>query len=270
MKEYSVLMSVYYKEKDYYLEESIQSILGQTYQTNDFVIVCDGKLTDELYIVLKKYENIYPDIFQIVQLKQNVGLGNALNIGMTYCKNDLIARMDSDDISLPDRCRMQIQKIEEGYDIVSGTVKEFSQSSDELGVERKVPEKSKDIMEFAKRRCPFNHPCVMYKKEKVLEAGGYQDFYLFEDYYLWIRMLMNKAKGYNIPNVILNMRAGNDMYSRRGGIKYLKSMIKFRTFLYTHKISTFYDFIYSVTAQSVICLLPNRVRKEIYEKYLRN
>lgn len=270
MNNYSVLMSVYAKERSTYLEKSIQSIIEQTYRTNDFVIVCDGPLSDELYQVLNDFKTKYPELFQFIQLKKNMGLGNALNAGMKYCKNEIIARMDSDDISLPNRCEMQVKKMEEGYDIVSGTVREFTDENGETGVERRLPENPDEIVNFARRRCPFNHPCVMYRKSKVLEAGGYQDFYLFEDYYLWARMLIKKAKGYNISTVVLNMRAGQEMYSRRGGMKYLKSMLKFRTFLYKHKISKLSDYIFSVCGQSIICMVPCSVRKIFYKRFLRN
>ena len=124
MEHYSILMSVYYKEKPEYLSESIQSMLHQTVPPDDYVLVCDGPLTPGLDQVIDHFVHQEKGLFQVIRLEKNQGLGNALNAGMKYCKNDLVARMDSDDISLPERCELQLKKFEESpeLDIVSGTV----------------------------------------------------------------------------------------------------------------------------------------------------
>ena len=180
---YSVLMSVYYKEKPEYIRMAMDSIWKQTSKTNDYVLVCDGPLTAGLDAVIKEMEAEHLEL-NVIRLEKNSGLGNALNIGIEYCKNELIARMDSDDISRPDRCERQLKILAENpeVDIVSGTVEEFSKSAEEIKASRVLPEKHDDIVKFAKRRNPFNHPCVMYRKSAVEAAGGYQDFYLLEDY----------------------------------------------------------------------------------------
>lgn len=265
-----MLMSVYKKEKAQYLDESIKSILEQTIKPDEFVIVCDGELTRELDTVLGKYYAACPEVIRIVRLPQNVGLGNALNQGIKYCTNDIIARMDSDDISFRDRCEKQLRIIEQGVDVVSGTVLEFEDDIEAPGVSRKLPSENDDIYHFARRRNPFNHPCVMYRKEVVEKAGGYKDFYLFEDYYLWARILLLGASCYNIPSPLLYMRAGNSMYTRRGGWKYLKSMIRFRWYLYRCGIASLWDFIVSALGQSIICLIPNAARRFFYKVALRN
>ena len=269
MNNYSVLMSVYSKENPQHLKESISSILHQSVLTDDFVIVCDGPLTDGLNVVLDNYVQKYPDIIKLVRLEKNVGLGRALNAGMEKCKNDVIARMDSDDISYPDRCRLELEVINQGYDIVSGTVQEFANTKENIISERWLPEHNDEIYSFAKRRCPFNHPCVMYRREAVLKAGGYQHFFCFEDYYLWVRMLKNSVKCYNFQIPLLYMRAGTDMYKRRGGRKYLVSMWKFRTYLFKTGFSGINDWIVTVLGQTLICIIPAQVRALIYKKLLR-
>jgi len=270
MTHYSVLMSVYYKEDPQHLRDSISSMLNQTIPTNDFVLVCDGPLTKDLDAVIDEFNEGNPGLFQVIRLEENQGLGTALNIGMRYCKNNLIARMDSDDISYPDRCEKQL-KIFQRYnvDIVGGTVQEFDGSISNVTTQRVLPENHDDIYEFAKRRNPFNHPAVMYRKDSIISVGGYQDFYLFEDYYLWVRALMNGARGYNINEPILYMRAGSEMYDRRGGIKYLKSMWRFRWYMKKSGFSGWLDFLYSVLGHSLVCLIPNRLRQKIYEVLLR-
>ena len=158
MENYSVLMSVYYKEKADYLRESIQSMLEQTVPPDDFVLVCDGPLNEELDEVIADYERRFPCVFQIVRLDTNMGLGNALNIGIRYCKNELIARMDSDDISLPGRCELQLKKFAEDQelDIVSGTIIELDNTSEDNVTYKSVPENNEDIEKAARGIYPEN------------------------------------------------------------------------------------------------------------------
>ena len=231
---YSVLMSVYSKENPAWLKLAIESIQDQTLPTSDFVLVCDGPLTPELDGVIAEKHCQMGEILMVVRLEKNVGLGNALNEGIKHCRNELVARMDSDDIAYPDRCEKQVA-IFNKYPIVSicsGTVMEFSKNPETINCKRVLPEKNKEIIEFAKKRNPFNHPCVMYKKSAVEAVGSYQHFYLLEDYYLWIRMLMAGYEGYNIQEPLLYMRAGTSMYKRRAGWRYAKTQIELFRFMW--------------------------------------
>lgn len=269
-KKYSVLMSVYVKEKPEYLRQSIESILAQTVKADEFVIVCDGPLTEELNQVLYQYEVSNPDIMKVIRLKHNQGLGLALNAGLSQCTNELVARMDSDDISFPDRMEKQLKIMEqENVDIVSGTIIEFAEKIDNELARRVLPQDPEAIRKFARRRNPFNHPAVMYKKKSVIEAGGYKDFWLFEDYFLWIRMLLLGYEGYNIQEPIVYMRSGDALYERRGGIKYAGQIIKFRWFMFRHGYSGLADFVVTAAGHTIVALVPNGLRKRIYERVLR-
>ena len=269
--EYSVLMSVYHKEKAGHLKESITSMLGQTICTNDFVIVCDGELTAELDKIISSYSEKSGEIFNIVRLPKNVGLGQALNEGLAHCKNEIVARMDSDDISMPGRCELQLAKMSElDLDIISGTVKEFDGDISQTFSTRILPETHEEILKFARKRNAFNHPCVMFKKSSVESAGGYKPFHLCEDYYLWVRMLQNGARGYNIQQPVLYMRAGDAMYKRRAGFKYLKSMVKFRWYMKRSGFSGWGDFFISSGGLTLTALSPQKIRRYIYNKKLRN
>lgn len=263
-------MSVYYKEKPEFLKQSMMSIFDQTVSTNDFVLVCDGELTGGLDDVIDEMQKQFGNVLNVVRLPQNVGLGKALNEGIKHCKNDLVARMDSDDISYPNRCERELEIFQKyNVDVVSGTVEEFVDSPDDTYSKRILPERHDKIVSFAKKRNPFNHPCVMYRKEAVQNAGGYQDFYLLEDYYLWIRMLMNGSIGYNLQDSILWMRAGNGMYKRRSGIKYAKSQIKLLKFMKDNDfISVGQHLKYSVVRVGS-SIAPNFLRKFMYEKIMR-
>lgn len=268
---YSVLMSVYYKENSEYLKQAIESIQAQTFPTDDFVLVCDGPLNQELDSVIKKKQQEMKNILNVVRLKKNAGLGNALNKGIQQCKNELVARMDSDDISYPDRCEKQLMVFNTYPEIsvCSGIVEEFATNPKVVESRRVPPETQEEIREFAKVRNPFNHPCVMYKKPDVEAIGSYKDFYLLEDYYLWVRMIMAGYQGYNLQEPLLHMRAGTDMYMRRGGLKYAKTQEKLFRFMKNNGFISKGQYIKNCVIRGESSLAPNWLRKFVFEKVLR-
>ena len=270
-REYSVLMSVYHKEKPEYLKQAIESIQTQTISTNDFVLVCDGPLNEQLDGVIAAKQQEMGTTLNVVRLAKNSGLGNALNEGIKYCKNELVARMDSDDIAYPDRCEKQIAvfNTHSEVSICSGIVEEFTTDPNTVDTKRVPPETNAEIVEFAKKRNPFNHPCVMYKKSAVEAVGSYQDFYLLEDYYLWLRMLMTGYQGYNIQEPLLHMRAGSDMYLRRAGWKYARTQARLFKFMKKQRFIGVGQYIKSCVIRSGSSLAPNWVRKCMFEKVLR-
>ena len=270
-REYSVLMSVYHKEKAEYLKQAIESIQAQTFPTNDFILVCDGPLNDALDEMIDAKRQEMGNVLHVVRLAKNSGLGNALNEGIVYCKNELVARMDSDDIAYPDRCEKQLTAFNTHPEIsiCSGIVEEFTIDPNVVDAKRILPETNAAIVEFAKKRNPFNHPCVMYKKSTVEAVGSYQDFYLLEDYYLWLRMLMAGYQGYNIQESLLHMRAGSDMYLRRAGWKYAKTQAKLFKFMKQQGFIGKGQYIKSCVIRSGSALAPNWLRRFIFEKVLR-
>lgn len=270
-KGYSVLMSVYHKEKPEYLKQAIASIQAQTLPTDDFVLVCDGPLNDALDAVIAKKQQEMGKTLNVVRLAKNGGLGNALNEGIKHCKNELVARMDSDDIAYQDRCEKQIAVFYKHPEvsICSGIVEEFTSTPDVVDAKRVPPEAHEEIVEFAKKRNPFNHPCVMYKKSAVEAVGSYQDFYLLEDYYLWLRMLMAGYQGYNIQESLLHMRAGSDMYLRRASWKYAKTQARLFKFMKSQGFIDEGQYIKSCVIRSGSALAPNWLRKLMFEKVLR-
>ena len=270
-REYSVLMSVYHKEKPEYLKQAIESIQLQTLPTDDFVLVCDGLLNPELDTVIARKQQEMGEALNVVRLAKNGGLGNALNEGIKHCKNELVARMDSDDIAYLDRCEKQIAvfNAHPEVSVCSGVVEEFTTVPEVVDTRRVPPETNAEIVEFAKKRNPFNHPCVMYKKSAVEAAGSYQDFYLLEDYYLWLRMLMTGYRGYNIQEPLLHMRAGSDMYLRRAGWKYAKTQAKLFKYMKNSGFIGSGQYVKSCVIRSGSALAPNWLRKFMFEKVLR-
>ena len=268
--DYSVLMSVYYKDNPNWLIESIESILSQTVKTNDFVIVKDGKLTEELDKVISEYCKKYSDIFNIVELETNQGLGPALAVGINVCKNEFVARMDSDDICVSERIEKEIDIIKKyNVDIVGSNIAEFIDTIENVQAYRNLPETDDAIKKFAKRRNPFGHPSVILRKSKVLEAGNFRNYYLCEDYDMWIRMIEKGAVCYNIQENLVFMRINKDFYKRRGGIKYLKSILKFKSEQYKNGFYSMKDYFISSTASTITCLSPNFIREIFYKKILR-
>lgn len=270
-RKYSVLMSVYYKEKPEYLKQAIESMQVQTCPFDDFVLVCDGVLPSELDDVIAEKQREMGATLHVVRLSENRGLGNALNVGIKYCKNELIARMDSDDISYPDRCERQLSvfAVHPEVSVCSGSVEEFTSDPSVVDSVRVLPQSDNEIYAFAKRRNPFNHPCVMYRRQDVEKAGGYRDCYLLEDYYLWVRMLMNGCRGCNIQSPLLHMRAGDSMYRRRGGWKYARSSLRLFGFMKRSGFIGTAQYIGGCILRTGAALIPNPLRKLLYTTFLR-
>ena len=166
-------MSLYIKEKPEYLDLAIKSMIEQTVKPDQIVIVKDGQITPELEAVLNKYNSEYPGLFDIVGYEKNRGLGLALNYGLEHCRNELVARMDTDDISKPNRCEKQLQAFDDddSLDIVGGNINEFIGDVNNVVSKRNVPKNNGDIKEYMKKRCAFNHMTVMFKKSSVEDAG---------------------------------------------------------------------------------------------------
>lgn len=268
---YSVLMSVYFKERPEWLELSIKSMLNQTVKADEFVIVKDGPLTEGLDEVINRYKDKYPNLFKIIELNENVGLGPALAIGVENCRNELIARMDSDDYSLENRCEKQLKCFEENtdLDVVGCFESEFIDDIENIISIHKVPETSEEIDTFMRRRCALLHPTVIYKKSSVIACGNYKNVPLYEDYDLFIRMMKNKFKGYNVQESLYYIRVNSDFYKRRGGYSYLKTIVNFKKQQYIDGYFSFNDYVISAGAQAMVCLMPNWLRTIVYKKFLR-
>lgn len=272
---FSVLISVYYKEIPEYLDLSLESITDkQILKPNEIVLVKDGPLTKKLDEVIEKYINKYPNLFKIISLEKNYGLGKALNIGLENCSYELVARMDGDDISKPERFKEQIEifKNNSNLDICGSWIDEFQMKDKKLEVQsiRKVPETNNEIYKKLKFICSFNHPTVMYKKSKVLKAGNYLQTFALEDYYLWIRLALNKCKMYNIQKSLIYFRITDGTAKRRGGIKLLKSDLKFQKYLLKEKFINKREYLKNIFIYGIYRVIPWKIREILQKKILRN
>ena len=265
-KKYSVLMSLYKKEKPDYLRLALDSMLRQTIEPDEIVLVEDGPLTDELYDVL----NDYPMIHRIKN-ETNLGLGLALNVGLKECRNELVARMDTDDCSKPDRCEKQLQRfLEKPYlAIVGSHIDEFVGDISNVISQRIVPTTSEEIYNFAKKRSAFNHPAVMYSKTAVLENNGYADLKRNQDVDLFGRMQFKGYKAENIDESLLWFRSSDELAKRRKSWQntwsYIATIRKFWKMGY----SSFSDYVMVGIAQTGMYLMPVKVQNFVYKKFLR-
>lgn len=265
--QFSVLMSVYKKEKPEYLRKAIESILNQTLKANEIVMVIDGPITEELNNVLNEYDNE----LKIVKLEKNIGLGNALNLGLKECNYNIVARMDTDDIALKERFEKQIKYLENHpeIDVIGSNVVEYDEQMKNVLSTKKVPETNEQILKNIKKRNPFNHMSVIFNKTKVIKAGGYMDCLYFEDYYLWCRLAKLNCNFYNIQETLMNVRTGLSMYNRRGGIKYIKSILNFQIKIYRLRTINILQFLTNIIIRIIIAILPNKMRQYIYLKKIR-
>ncbi|MBQ8835048.1 MAG: glycosyltransferase [Oscillospiraceae bacterium] len=264
---YSVLMAVYAGSVPGELRSAVESMLAQTLPTDDFVLVCDGPLTDALDVVITSFTCQFPGLFQILRLPRHRGLVAALNAGLPLCRHELVARMDSDDISLPHRCQRQADffAAHPELHILSGTVLEFTDHTDNITGMRLLPSGDRNIRRFSRKRSPFNHPAVMYRKSAVAAAGGYrEDHPLFEDYDLWVRMLCAGFRGENLREPLLFMRAGPGMYRRRGGMRYARNLLRFHRELWRSGWSGPADYIAGAVPHALACVLPTELLGRVY------
>ena len=268
---YSILQTVCRFDHLDQLKVSIDSMLSQTYTSDDYVIIEDGPLSKELELALLSYQKTNQTI-TIIRLAENVGLGKALNEGLNICKNELIARMDSDDISMPERCEKQVKAFMDDpeLDIVGCPVKEFVGTPDNIVGQRLVPLDNEAIHKYVRRRDPFNHPAVMYRKSKVMKYGPYGDYRKNQDTDLWIKLLSKGGcKAINLDEFLLMFRFDEGTFRKRKSWTNTKTLINIRWKAFKDKYCSLIDFLVVSGAQLAIYIMPSGLQRFIYQHILR-
>ena len=262
---YSVLMAVYAKESGSNLETAMNSVWSQTWPTSDFVLVCDGPLTEELENVIAKQLAEHSDALHIHRLAENQGLGEALNQGLAICREELVMRADSDDISLPNRAEEQIKYLlNNNLDVLSCTVLEFHDDPSVITGQRTVPPSHEDIVKFAKNRSPFNHPAVIFRKSAVEKAGGYMTLLYTEDYYLWIRMILAGARCGNTETPYVYLRAGAATIARRKRKEAYESRVVLLSFMRKAKFISAFRYYWNRLVFYSLYALPTPIVDLVY------
>ena len=272
----TILMSVYKNSKAKEVESAVNSVLDeQSIKVKRAIIVLDGSINKELEDTLDELSSRYHNTIQLIRLKNNVGLATALTEGLQYVDTRLVARMDSDDIAVYSRFETQLEMFNniKNLGIAGGAIDEFTTEgmySD--GVVRKMPLSDKSIREFAKFRNPFNHPTVMFLKKTVDSVGGYQKFGYLEDYYLWLRILSSTTSNIscNTDKVLVHMRGGERMYSRRGNLKYLQKVIQLKRWMLENKMINIFEFLVGSVINTMVTLMPTKLRSIFYSVFLRS
>ena len=269
---YSVLMSIYKNERVEFFAQAVESLLSQTASPEQIVLVRDGVVYEELQAEIDKYVSEYPQLFTYLPLEENGGLGDALRYGLAHCRNELVGRMDTDDIAVSDRFEKQLAFMQENpdVDVMGGNIAEFINDPDNVVDYKIVPYDHEDIILYLKNRNPMNHQTVMFRKSSVEKAGSYEKFYLFEDWYLWIKMYLEGAKFANVNDVFVNVRVLN-MANRRSGMKYYRSFTKLLRYMKSNHIIGSGRFVKtSIVRFCGYVLLPNKLRAWAYKKFLRS
>lgn len=268
---FSVLMSVYAREKPQYLSESLKSVFDQTFEPAQVVLVKDGPLTEELDEVVETFVKRYRGL-HVVALAKNAGLGAALNVGLRHCEFDLVARMDSDDIAEPYRFETQIRRFINNpkLSLVGSSVAEFEHDPERIERIRSVPTGSDEVRRQFAQRCPINHPTVMFRRDDVLAAGGYDSEFLQEDYYLWGRMLAAGCVLENIREPLVRMRCGSGLYGRRGGLKYGISEVRLQMRFFRLGLISYPRFFVNSSARFLVRIMSERMRRYVYLNFLRH
>lgn len=267
--EFSVLITVYEKEKPYNLRKSLLSSYRQTIRPTEIVLVCDGELTQELYDEIEQIKSEIP-ILKVYQLPCNVGSGPASCFGVKKCNTELIARMDSDDYSEETRFEKQIKAFEENPNLIMvGT--NILEKNTEFTAFKTVPEKTEEIRKYSKFRNPFNNPSSMMKKEYILKVGNYRKFRYLEDYDLIMRLIHdNPTKDFlNIQEPLVIMQTNNSSYLRRGGLLYVKTEFFLQTDFYKRGYISKVELCRNIFIRNIVRVMPNSMRKLIYKKKMR-
>lgn len=270
--EFTVTMAIYFRDKASDFIDAVNSIYtNQTLKPSEIIIVVDGSIPNDLEAALQSLQNKI-SVIKVIRFLENKGHAAVRQAGLEASFNELVAIMDSDDIAEPNRFELQLKTMEENPDIsaLGGQIKEFIRTKDNVVGIREVPINSKDVNVYLKSRCPMNLMTVMYRKSDVEAVGGFMDWYCEEDYYLWNRLFDKGFKMANLPDTLVNVRVGKEMYQRRGGWKYFKSETRLQTYMLSHKIISLPRYFYNVLGRFVVQVaMPNSFRGIIFQKLFR-
>ena len=269
--QFSVLLPTYASDDSEELKTAIESVLNQTRKPDEVLIVKDGPVPNELEEIIRPFEDDDRSRVRSVQHSENRGLGIALRTGMNTVEHDYVARMDADDISVPTRFEKQTDYLAEhpGTDIVGGYIAEFETDPANPISRREVPTSHDEIRRMARFRSPMNHGTVLFDRSAVLRAGNYRPVSPMEDYDLWVRMLLNGATFANIPEVLVNVRAGTELYERRGGLAYAREEVRTQYEFYRRGFTSLPICLFNLVTRVGLRLVPNSVRRWAYERFAR-
>ena len=249
------------------LARALNSVCQNSLLPQEIILVQDGHVPPELLKVIEDYNFFVP--LRLIQLKDNKGLGHAMNVGLESVKTSYAIRFDADDVSLANRFQLLVTKLSEGYDLVGSQVRELN-DPDSTKTIRRVPKTKEEICRYARYRNPFNHMTVGFRVSTVLNVGGYPNIRLREDYALWARFLAADCKICNIDEVLVQASVGDNMIRRRGGLNNLLAELKLQWLMVKLRVQSPIKAILFGCTRGLVCMLPVFLRKHFYRIYLRD
>ena len=267
---FSVSICVYEKDDPAHFRTAVDSILNQTLPPAEVVLVVDGPVPEELDAVIRAYEA--KPLFRVIRFEANQGHGIARQTGLRHCQYEWIALMDADDVSVPSRFEKQAAYVAAHPEIavVGGNIEEFIGEVRNVVGKRTVPTDDAGIKDYLKTRCPFNQVTVMLNRRQTEKVGGYIDWYCEEDYYLWLRLFLAGATFGNLEDTLVYVRVGEEMYERRGGVRYFKSEAKLQRYMLDNRVIGTGTYLLNVAKRLVVqVLLPNKLRGFVFKKFAR-
>lgn len=269
--DFTVAMGVYRGDNAADFACAVHSIYTeQTVKPKEVIVVVDGPIPQAIEDVLSDLQRSVP--LRLIRFTDNQGHAAARQAGLEAASTDLVAIMDADDLSVPNRFELQLKAFAEHPEasVVGGQINEFIGTPDNVVGSRIVPLKDDEIKAYLKSRCPMNLVTVMVRKDHVQDVGGYQEWYCEEDYYLWVRLALADKSFANIPDNLVNVRVGSDMYRRRGGWRYFKSEASLQRYMYRHGLIGFPRYVYNVLGRfAVQVAMPNWLRGFVFQKLFR-
>lgn len=268
---FSVLLPVYQRDQPAHFRRALESATSdQTLPPDEVVLVQDGPVPADLGAAIDAGIENSPVPVNHVVLRQQMRLGPALQAGLAECSHDIVARADADDVSVPERFAAQIPVLAAGVGLVGSAMQEFDDATDRPGAIRRRPETAQEIREYAAFHNPFNHPTVVYRREQVLAAGGYEDLPYMEDYWLFARMLANGTVARNLPEPLVRYRTGEELYSRRGGLAPLRSDWQMQRQLRQMGMTTNPQYLRNMVTRTGYRLVPGPIRRWGYARLVAN
>lgn len=262
---FSLLMPVYVGDRPEFLRRAFDSSVSEQHRPPaEVVLVQDGPVSHDLERCIRELVESSPVPVRLVRMPDNVGLGEALSAGLRACAHEVVARMDADDVSLPERFSLQLPDIEAGADLVGTALLEIGEGEHDV-VGRRVPPTSAEVIaRTARLHDPFNHPTVVYRRSAVEAAGGYEPLALMEDYWLFARMIACGARTANRPEALVMYRVGAGAYQRRGGLRLLRAEVLLQWRFLRSGFTTRPQFLRNVVVRGLYRLVPGSVRRPFY------
>jgi glycosyltransferase involved in cell wall biosynthesis len=264
---YSVLMPLAPWEPPEQVAMALASLKSQTLPPTQVVVSCDGAPHEGLNQVL--CSTCLPVI--IILGPGEEGVGPVLARGLEHCTEDLVVRADADDLSIPERCEIQVKAMTGNpkLAVMSSTILEFIDDPYQPFQIRDVPPGGHQLYNYSRWRNPINHPAAILRRKTILDHGNYRNCPGFEDYDLWLRLLKNGIDLDNLQTPLVLARVGANHIKRRHGLAYAIKEAKFLKTCGTENLMSWQLVAFLLASRTPMRLLPKGFQHYVTKKFLR-